>query len=70
MNSVPPDNGPGYLEIGTNENNEVVINLPCDMTGHIVFSVSQARGLARLLLDHAHKAEDRAKGEVAIWKID
>ena len=45
----------GHLEVGTNDNGEVVINHP-DLkpdengVGHIVFSPDQARNLARLLL--------------------
>jgi hypothetical protein len=51
------DNGPGILEVGTNDKNEVVINLPRDMTGHIVFSVEQARALASSLNSQAFVAE-------------
>ena len=47
------DNGPGVLMVGTNERDEVVINLPRDMTGHMVFSPAQARGLAETLLRKA-----------------
>ncbi len=48
----------GYLEVGTNEAGEVVINHP-DLkpdengVGHIVFSKNQARNLANLLTKHA-----------------
>lgn len=55
----------GVLEVGTNGNGEVVINHP-DLqpdengVGHIVFSPQQARNLARLLNDHANKAENAA----------
>lgn len=38
------------LEVGHNERNEVVINLPSGEVGHIVFSVEQARALAMSLL--------------------
>jgi len=51
------DNGHGTLEIGTNEKHEVVINLPRDMTGHVVFSVEQARALASSLNSKAFVAE-------------
>lgn len=51
------DNGPGILEVGTNERHEVVINLPHDMTGHIVFSVEQAEGLAATLTRKAREAQ-------------
>ena len=47
----------GVLEVGTNEGHEVVINLPHDMTGHIVFSPQQARSLADSLIRKAHDAE-------------
>lgn len=51
------DNGSGTLEIGTNDKHEVVINLPRDMTGHIVFSPVQARVLADTLVRKAFDAE-------------
>jgi hypothetical protein len=51
------ENGAGMLEVGTNEKHEVVINLPRDMTGHIVFSVEQARMLASTLNSQAFMAE-------------
>lgn len=55
------DKTAGYLEVGINENDEVVINHPDlkpdkDGVGHIVFSPNQARNLAELLLKHADKA--------------
>lgn len=52
----------GYLEVGANENGEIVINHP-DLkpdengVGHIVFSPGQARNLARLLLKNAEEIE-------------
>lgn len=52
----------GFLEVGHNEQGEVVINHP-DLkpdengVGHIVFSPGQARNLARLLLERASEAE-------------
>jgi hypothetical protein len=58
------DNGPGALEVGTNAMHEVVINLPHDMTGHIVFSPSQARGLADMLLRKVHEAETAHRAEM------
>lgn len=51
----------GFLEVGCNDRNEIVINHP-DLqpdekgVGHIVFSVNQARNLARLLQDKADEA--------------
>lgn len=51
------DNGPGTLEVGTNDKHEVVINLPQDMTGHIVFSPMQARILADSLIRKSIDAE-------------
>lgn len=57
-------NGSGALEVGTNDTHEVVVNLPRDMTGHIVFSPDQARRLADTLTRKAHDA-DVAKREAA-----
>jgi hypothetical protein len=51
------ENGAGFLEVGTNDKHEVVVNLPHDMTGHIVFSVDQARALALSLQSKAFVAE-------------
>jgi hypothetical protein len=51
----------GYLEVGLNDENEIVINHP-DMKpdengmGHIVFSPAQALALARLLTKQAKEA--------------
>jgi hypothetical protein len=58
------ENGAGFLDVGTNERHEVVINLPRDMTGHIVFSVEQAEGLAATLTKKAREAQ-RAQREAA-----
>jgi hypothetical protein len=52
----------GFLEVGCNDQNEIVINHP-DLkldeygVGHIVFSVNQARNLAKLLIDKAMEAD-------------
>ena len=51
----------GFLEVGLNDKNEIVINHPDLMpdengVGHIVFSVKQARNLALLLNKHADEA--------------
>lgn len=52
----------GYLKVGLNDKDEIVINHP-DLkpdengVGHIVFSVGQARHLASLLNKHAAEAE-------------
>lgn len=60
-----PDIG-GYLEVGTNERGEVVINHP-DLkpdengVGHIAFSLDQARRLANLLLSHAHAVDGKPR---------
>ena len=51
------DTASGFLEVGTTPRHEVVINLPHDMTGHIVFSPHQARELARTLASKADEAE-------------
>jgi len=51
----------GFLEVGTTGEGEVIINHP-DLkpdengVGHIIFSVRQARDLARLLLRKADEA--------------
>lgn len=60
-------NGSGFLEVGVNATDEVVINLPCDMTGHIVFSPAEARALAESLRRQADKAdtERQAREEAA-----
>lgn len=58
----------GVLEVGRNDQHEVVINHP-DLkpdengVGHIVFSPRQARHLANLLIKHAAWCESEAKGE-------
>lgn len=57
----------GYLEVGLNDNNEIVINHP-DLkpdengVGHIVFSVNQAENFSKML---AEKASEASKN---IWK--
>ena len=59
------DGNEGYLEVGCNEQDEIVVNHP-DLkpdengVGHIVFSADQARNLAELLLKHAAEC-DHAK---------
>lgn len=50
----------GYIEIGINDKNEVVINLDRDRTGHIVFSPQQAMLLARILQEKASEAAIQA----------
>lgn len=56
----------GYLEVGVNDRDEVVINHP-DLkpdengVGHIVFSPGQALNLAQLLWKHANQAEQAAR---------
>jgi len=60
----------GYLEIGTNDRGEVVLNLDRDRNGvgHIVFSPSQARGLADALNRKANEAEGHVcTGISATW---
>jgi hypothetical protein len=53
----------GFLEVGLNDANEIIINHP-DLKpdengiGHIVFSPAQARHLAQLLTRHAATAEN------------
>ena len=58
------DNGAGVFEVGTNDAHEVVINLPRDMTGHIVFSPQQARALADTLTRKAVDAEQAHRDEL------
>ena len=54
----------GYLEVGINDKNEVVINLDQDRNGvgHIVFSVRQAYALADSLIRQARFASEAASG--------
>jgi hypothetical protein len=67
----------GFLEIGRNGQDEIIVNHPDlepDETGvgHIVFSPSQARNFAKLLLKHAGDAEDaifRKKEAIRIASI-
>lgn len=54
----------GHLEIGLNEDLEVVINHPdlrpdADGNGHIILSAEQARNLAGLILKHAEESDKR-----------
>ncbi len=52
-------NGPGVLEIGLNKDaTEVIINLPTNLTGHIVFSLPQAANLARILMKKIKEAQE------------
>jgi hypothetical protein len=60
LDQPPTDNGPGALEIGTNERGEVVMNLPRDMTGHIVFSPDEAEHLSTLMARQAVAARESA----------
>ncbi len=63
-----PDEVGGILEVGRNEQGEIVINHP-DLKpdengiGHIVFSANQARNLAKILLKNAQESEDEAWGK-------
>ena len=47
----------GFLEVGTDANGMVIVNLDMDRTGHIVFSPEQARGFAASLIGKATDAE-------------
>lgn len=59
MKPREPRNGPGNLEVGLNEQGtEIIINLPRDMTGHIVFSLPEAANLARILMKKVKEAQD------------
>lgn len=56
----------GFLEVGHNEDREVVINHPdlkpdAQGVGHITFSPNQARTLAGLLIKHANEVEDEIR---------
>lgn len=62
----------GFLEVGCNDNGEIVVNHPdlkpdADGIGHIVFSPRQARNFADLLLRNAEQSEraTREKQEAA-----
>lgn len=53
-----PRNGPGVLEVGLNaQATEIIINLPKDLTGHIVFSLPEAANLARILMKKIKEAQ-------------
>ena len=61
----------GYLQVGINDDGEVVINhddLKPDENGvgHIVFSPNQARNLAILLLQHASQID----GKILTVKVE
>lgn len=65
----------GYLEVGLNEQDEIVVNHPdlkpdAEGVGHIVFSAGQARHLADLLYKHANESARliREKEELAARK--
>lgn len=70
-------NSSGFLEVGCNDQDEIVINHPdlkpdANGVGHIVFSAQQARNLAQLLLDNAASAEReifRKKEELRIASL-
>lgn len=49
----------GFVEVGHNDQGEVVVNLDRDRNGigHLVFSPNQARALAALLIRKAKEAE-------------
>ncbi len=47
----------GFLEVGTDDRGEVILNLDRDRTGHITFSPIQARALANSLFKQARIAE-------------
>lgn len=61
------------LEVGRNENHEVVINHP-DLkpdengVGHIIFSPRQARDLANLLIKQAAWCESEAAGRLSPYE--
>jgi len=65
----------GYLEVGVNDNGEVVVNHP-DLTpdengvGHIVFSPAQALNLAQLLWKHAKAAEVLAREKMSKLRME
>lgn len=64
----------GFLEVGCNEKDEIVVNHP-DLkpdengVGHIVFSPNQARNLAQLLLKNAEKAEQAIHKKAEEFRI-
>ncbi len=65
----PKDANAGTLEVGRNDNFEIVVNHP-DLSpdengvGHIVFSPRQARQFARLLLKHADEALKEYRAQI------
>jgi len=65
MNNLPKYAG-GFLEVGTTGAGEVIVNHP-DLkpdengVGHIVFSIDEARNLARLLNEKASDAYDEVR---------
>jgi hypothetical protein len=64
----------GFLEVGANENGEIVINHPDlkpDANGvwHIVFSSGQARHLAQSLTKHADQVEREARLKADIKRM-
>ncbi len=56
----------GNLLIGPNDQGEIVMNLPRDMTGHIVFSPNQARELAEIMLHQAALIDGQPVSNLAV----
>ena len=54
---MPPQDTRGFIEVGTNGNGMVVLNLDKDRTGHIIFSPEQAWSLAESLAKKSKEAE-------------
>ena len=60
----------GFLEVGHNEQGEVVVNHPdlkpdADGVGHIIFSPAEARNLARLLIERADLSDRETRQRIA-----
>lgn len=59
----------GYLEIGTNDRDEVVINLDRDRTGHICFSRNQTIALIANLHKQVMELDSRIRSRVVIEDV-
>jgi len=49
----------GTIEVGFNDNDEVVVNLDQDRTGHLIFSPLQAMHLSNVLAQKALEVVER-----------
>lgn len=70
-----PDKIDGYLEVGTNEHGEVVINhqrliTDADGDGHIIVSPTKSRDLAQSLIRAADRAEHQRCRTIADYESE